>query len=100
MLHEQMEVARGRYFAEELVVFFYLPFFLANQAYQHYILLINKFNTNLCVLLLMIICHLFCMEKAKIVVLGSAASTPTKDRNLSSVALKYMGNWLKFDCPE
>ena len=40
------------------------------------------------------------MEKAKIVVLGSAASTPTKDRNLSSVALKYMGNWLLFDCPE
>jgi len=40
------------------------------------------------------------MEKAKIVVLGSAASTPTKDRNLSSIALKYMGNWLLFDCPE
>ena len=42
----------------------------------------------------------FFMEKAKITVLGSAASTPTKDRNLSSVALKYMGNWLLFDCPE
>jgi ribonuclease Z len=40
------------------------------------------------------------MEKVKIVVLGSAASAPTKDRNLSSVALKYMGNWLLFECPE
>lgn len=36
----------------------------------------------------------------KLVFLGTAASTPTKKRNLSSVALKYEGQWLLFDCPE
>ncbi len=36
----------------------------------------------------------------KLVFLGTAASTPTKRRNLSSVALKQEGLWLLFDCPE
>lgn len=40
------------------------------------------------------------MEKIKIVFLGTAASTPTKERGLSSVALKFKGEWLLFDCPE
>ena len=40
------------------------------------------------------------MDELKLVFLGTAASTPTKERNLSSVALKYLGEWLLFDCPE
>lgn len=36
----------------------------------------------------------------KTVFLGTAASTPTKKRNLSSVAIKHDGGWLLFDCPE
>ncbi len=39
-------------------------------------------------------------EPLKIVFLGTSASTPTKNRNLSSVALRFMGQWLLFDCPE
>ena len=39
-------------------------------------------------------------EKAKIVFLGTSASTPTKNRNLSSVGLKFNGEWLLFDVPE
>ncbi len=38
--------------------------------------------------------------KIKTVFLGTSASTPTKNRNLSSVALRYNGEWLLFDCPE
>ncbi len=40
------------------------------------------------------------MEKIKIVFLGTAASTPTKERALSSVAMRWKGEWLLFDCPE
>jgi len=40
------------------------------------------------------------MEKARLVFLGSSASTPTKNRGLSCAALKYMGEWLLFDVPE
>lgn len=40
------------------------------------------------------------MEKLKLVFLGTAASTPTKERNLSSVALRFKGEWFLFDCPE
>jgi len=40
------------------------------------------------------------MEEVKLIFLGTAASTPTKKRGLSSVALKYLGEWLLFDCPE
>lgn len=40
------------------------------------------------------------MEELKLVFLGTAASTPTKERNLSSVALKHSGEWLLFDCAE
>lgn len=40
------------------------------------------------------------MEKIKVIFLGTAASTPTKDRGLSSVALKRKGEWFLFDCPE
>ncbi|MCX8158253.1 MAG: ribonuclease Z [Candidatus Diapherotrites archaeon] len=40
------------------------------------------------------------MKPLQIVFLGTAASVPTRDRNLSSIALKYSGNWLLFDCPE
>lgn len=40
------------------------------------------------------------MKPLEIIFMGTAASVPTKDRNLSSVALKYSGDWLLFDCPE
>lgn len=40
------------------------------------------------------------MEKIKLVFLGTAASTPTKERGLSSVALRWKGEWFLFDCPE
>src|SRR3989339_2057667 len=40
------------------------------------------------------------MKPLEIVFIGTAASVPTKERNLSSVALKYSGDWLLFDCPE
>jgi len=36
----------------------------------------------------------------KLVLLGTSCSNPTKDRNLSSTALKYSGMWMLFDCPE
>ncbi len=36
----------------------------------------------------------------KLVLLGTSCSNPTKERNLSSTALKYSGIWLLFDCPE
>src|SRR3989344_7709857 len=39
-------------------------------------------------------------EKVKVVFLGTSASVPTKERNLSSVALRFGGEWLLFDCPE
>ncbi len=39
-------------------------------------------------------------DKAKIVFLGTSASTPTKDRNLTSVAIRFNGEWLLFDAPE
>ena len=40
------------------------------------------------------------MKPLDLVFLGTAASVPTKDRNLSSVALRYSGDWLLFDSPE
>jgi len=40
------------------------------------------------------------MEEMKLVFLGTGATTPTKERGLSSVALKYLGEWFLFDCPE
>ena len=40
------------------------------------------------------------MKPLDIVILGTAASVPTKDRNLSSVALRYSGDGLLFDSPE
>ncbi len=39
-------------------------------------------------------------EKLKVVFLGTSASVPTKDRNLSSIAIRFMGEWLLFDAPE
>ncbi|MEK6958244.1 MAG: ribonuclease Z [archaeon] len=39
-------------------------------------------------------------EKPKIVFLGTSASTPTKERNLSSIAIRFEGEWLLFDAPE
>ena len=39
-------------------------------------------------------------DKAKIIFLGTSASTPTKNRNLSSVVIRFGGEWLLFDCPE
>ena len=36
----------------------------------------------------------------EIVILGSSAATPTKDRNLSSFAVKYKNQILLFDCGE
>src|SRR3989344_4540654 len=36
----------------------------------------------------------------KIVFLGTSASTPTKERNLSSVAIRFDGEWFLFDAPE
>src|SRR3989344_2414408 len=39
-------------------------------------------------------------EPMKIVFLGTSASVHTKDRNLSSVAIRFMGEWMLFDAPE
>lgn len=39
-------------------------------------------------------------DKIKVVFLGTSASTPTKDRNLSSIALRFEGEWFLFDTPE
>src|SRR3989344_3625044 len=39
-------------------------------------------------------------EKIKIVFLGTSASVPTKERNLSSIAIRFEGEWLLFDTPE
>lgn len=39
-------------------------------------------------------------DKAKVVFLGTGASTPTKERNLSSIAIRFEGEWLLFDAPE
>lgn len=36
----------------------------------------------------------------KLVFLGTSAASPTVERNLSSVALEFDGEWLLFDCPE
>ena len=36
----------------------------------------------------------------ELVFLGTSCSTPAKNRNLSSMALKYGGEWFLFDCPE
>jgi ribonuclease Z len=36
----------------------------------------------------------------KLVFLGTSAAAPTVERNLSSVALEFGGEWLLFDCPE
>ncbi len=40
------------------------------------------------------------MEKIKLVFLGTGCSNPTVERNLSAVALRYMGQWMLFDCAE
>ncbi len=39
-------------------------------------------------------------DKIKVVFLGTSASVPTKDRNLSSVAMRFEGEWFLFDAPE
>ncbi len=39
-------------------------------------------------------------DKIKLVFLGTSASVPTKERNLSSIAMRYEGEWLLFDAPE
>jgi ribonuclease Z len=39
-------------------------------------------------------------DKIKVVFLGTSASTPTKERNLSSIAIRFEGEWLLFDIPE
>ncbi|MFH1391746.1 MAG: ribonuclease Z [Candidatus Diapherotrites archaeon] len=39
-------------------------------------------------------------DKVKIVFLGTSASTPTKNRGLNSVAIRFEGEWLLFDVPE
>jgi len=39
-------------------------------------------------------------DKVKIVFLGTSASTPTKNRGLNSVGIRFEGEWLLFDCPE
>ena len=36
----------------------------------------------------------------KLVFLGTGCSNPTKDRNLSAVALRFEGEWMLFDCAE
>ncbi|MFH1586440.1 MAG: ribonuclease Z [Candidatus Diapherotrites archaeon] len=36
----------------------------------------------------------------KIIFLGTGCSNPTKDRNLSSIALRFNGEWFLFDCAE
>src|SRR3989344_3287636 len=40
------------------------------------------------------------MEPVELVFLGTASAAPTQDRNLSSVAIRYGGEWVLFDCPE
>ncbi len=40
------------------------------------------------------------MSEIKMVFLGTGCSNPTAERNLSAVAMRFMGNWLLFDCPE
>lgn len=40
------------------------------------------------------------MTPIKLTFLGTSCSAPTKDRNLSSVALRHAGSVLLFDCPE
>ncbi|MBU0635534.1 ribonuclease Z [Candidatus Micrarchaeota archaeon] len=40
------------------------------------------------------------MEPIEIVFLGTASSAPTKERNLSAIAIRFEGEWLLFDCPE
>ncbi|MFH0955419.1 MAG: ribonuclease Z [Candidatus Micrarchaeota archaeon] len=40
------------------------------------------------------------MEPVQIVFLGTAAAAPTPERNLSSLAIRYLGEWILFDCPE
>lgn len=40
------------------------------------------------------------MEPIEMVFLGTASAAPTSDRNLSSAAIRYNGEWLLFDCPE
>lgn len=40
------------------------------------------------------------MAKAKIVFLGTSASTPSKERNLSSISLSFEGKQMLFDCAE
>lgn len=39
-------------------------------------------------------------DKIRLVFLGTSASVPTKERNLSSVAMRFEGQWLLFDAPE
>lgn len=39
-------------------------------------------------------------DRIKLVFLGTSASVPTKERNLSSVAMRFEGEWLLFDAPE
>lgn len=39
-------------------------------------------------------------DKVRVVFLGTSASVPTKDRALSSIAMRFMGEWLLFDAPE
>lgn len=40
------------------------------------------------------------MEPVEMVFLGTASAAPTKERNLSSLAIRADGEWLLFDCPE
>jgi ribonuclease Z len=40
------------------------------------------------------------MEQLELVFLGTSASTPTKERNLSSIVLRYDSELLMFDCGE
>lgn len=40
------------------------------------------------------------MEPVQLVFLGTASAAPTPERNLSSIAIRYLGEWILFDCPE
>ncbi len=40
------------------------------------------------------------METLEVCFLGTSCSTPSVERNLTSTAVKFMGNILLFDCPE
>jgi len=40
------------------------------------------------------------MEPLEVCFLGTSCSTPSAERNLTSTAVKFMGNVLLFDCPE